>query len=197
MPRDRIERKRLTANQDRARPVGERASTVSTMPLPFMISDLRQRPEFFDTVADRIWRAWWQPEHYPLDHIIGRLRENMNDPPIPLALVAHDGEAFLGTASVIASDLAERPQLTPWIAAVWVEPQARQRGVGSALVNRATQDCSALGFSRVYLCARPQRSALYERLGWIPIERDVGPHHLLVFIRDADPEAGRINRSPP
>ena len=119
------------------------------------------------------------------------------DTPIPLALVAHDGEEFLGTASVIASDLKERPQLTPWIAAVWVEPRARQRGVGSALVNRATQDCFALGFSRAYLCARPQRSALYERLGWIPIERDLGPHQLIVFIRDANPAGGGINRSPP
>jgi N-acetylglutamate synthase-like GNAT family acetyltransferase len=166
------------------------------MPLPFTISDLRQRPQFFDTVADRIWQAWWKPDHYPLDHIAGRLRENMTATPIPLALVAHDGETFLGTASVIPSDLAERPQLTPWIAAVWVEPRARQHGVGSALVNRATQDCFALGFSRVYLCARPQRSPLYERLGWIPIERDVGPHHLIVFIRDANLEAG-IKRSTP
>ncbi|MEI9926215.1 MAG: GNAT family N-acetyltransferase [Bradyrhizobium sp.] len=60
--------------------------------------------------------------------------ENLTDTPIPLALVAHDGDAFLGTASVIPSDLAERPQLTPWIAAVWVEPQARRHGTGSALV---------------------------------------------------------------
>jgi N-acetylglutamate synthase-like GNAT family acetyltransferase len=158
---------------------------VSMMPLPFTISDLRQRPEFFDTVAERIWQAWWKPDNYPLGHITGRLRENMSDTPIPLALVAHDGEAFLGTASVIASDLAERPQLTPWVAAVWVEPQARRRGVGAALVNRATQDCFALGFSRVYLCARPQRSALYEGLGWIAIERNVGPHQMIVFVRDA------------
>jgi GNAT superfamily N-acetyltransferase len=185
MPRDGIERKRLNANQGRACSIGERRPMVSTMPLPFTISDLRQRPEFFDTVADRIWQAWWKPDNYPPEHITGRLRENMTATPIPLALVAHDGEEFLGTASVIASDLVERPQLTPWIAAVWVEPQARQRGVGSALVDRATQDCFALGVSRVYLCARPQRSALYERLGWIPIERDLGPHHLIVFIRDA------------
>jgi GNAT superfamily N-acetyltransferase len=170
---------------------------VSPMSPPFTISDLRQRPAFFDTVADRIWRAWWKPDNYPLGHIAGLLRENITDTPIPLALVAHDGEEFLGTASVIASDLAERPQLTPWIAAVWVEPQARRRGVGSALVNRATQDCFGLGFSRAYLCARPQRSALYERLGWTPIERDLGPHQLIVFIRDANPAANGINRSPP
>jgi len=28
------------------------------MPLAFTVSDLRQRPEFFDSVADRIWQAW-------------------------------------------------------------------------------------------------------------------------------------------
>lgn len=167
------------------------------MALPFTISDLRQRPEFFDGVADRIWRAWWQAGGYPLEYISGRLRENLSTTPIPFALVAHDDATFLGTVSVIASDRAERPQLTPWVAAVWVDPPARQSGVGSALVNRATQDCFALGVDRAYLCARPQRSGFYERLGWTPIERDVGQHHLSVFIRDANPDSGNINRLPP
>ena len=164
--------------------------------MPFTISDLRQCPEFFDIVADRIWQAWWKADGHPLDYISGRLRENMNTTPIPFALVAHDGKSFLGTASVIASDLPERPQLTPWVAAVWVEAHLRRRGVGSALVNLATRDCFALGVGRVHLCARPQRTAFYERLCWSSIERDVGPHRLSVFIRDADPEAGKLN-SPP
>lgn len=165
--------------------------------MPFTISDLRQRPEFFDTVAERIWRAWWKADSHPLDYIRGRLRENLNAGPFPFALVAHDGETFLGTASVIASDLAERPQFTPWVAAVWTDPPARRRGIGAALVDRAALDCSALGVSRAYLCARPQRSAFYEGLGWTSIERDVGPHRMSVLIRDAEPEAGEINRSPP
>ena len=164
---------------------------------PFTISDLRQFPEFFDIVAERIWQAWWKADGHPLDYISGRLRENLSDTPIPFALVAHDGETFLGTASVIASDLAERPQFTPWVAAVWVDPRARRRGVGAALVNRAALDCFALGVSRAYLCARPQRSGYYERLGWTSIERDVGHHRMGVLIRDARAEAGEISRSPP
>src|SRR5438034_1262238 len=76
----------------------------------FTISDLRQCPELFDTVADRIWQEWWQPNGYPLEYISTRLRENMEATPIPFALVAHDGGKFLGTSSVIASDLEERPQ---------------------------------------------------------------------------------------
>jgi GNAT superfamily N-acetyltransferase len=156
-------------------------------PLSFTISDLRQRPEFFDIVADRIWRATWKENGYPLEYISGLLCENMNPDPLPIALVAHDGTEFLGTSSVIASDLEERPQLTPWVAAVWVEPHARSRGVGGALVGRAARDCFALGIARAYLCARPVLTSFYQRLGWIPVERGVGAHGLTVFIQDAPP----------
>jgi N-acetylglutamate synthase-like GNAT family acetyltransferase len=158
--------------------------------MPFTISDLRQCPRFFDTVAERIWQAWWKPDGHPLTYVQGRLRENMNGAAIPFALVAHDGNAFLGTASGIASDVADRPQFTPWVAAVWVEPHARRRGIGAALVSRAAQNCFALGFSRAYLCARAQRSGFYESLGWTTIERNVGPKQLNVLIRDAPVESG-------
>lgn len=154
------------------------------MSASFSISDLRQRPDFFDTVADRIWRAWWKEDGHPLGYIAGRLRENIEIAPVPFALVAHNGETFLGTASVIASDLAQRPQFTPWVAAVWVEPQARRHGIGAALVDRATRDGFALGFGQLYLCARAQRSGFYERLGWMVIERDIGPHQMNVLVRD-------------
>ncbi len=161
---------------------------VST--IGFAISDLRERPEFFDIVADRIWRASWKDAGYPLDYISGRLTENLNPEPLPIALVAHDGAEFLGTASVIASDLEECPQYTPWVAAVWVEPQVRSRGVGGALVERAARDCFALGVARAYLCARPALTDFYRRLGWIAVERGVGAHGLTVFIQDADRHYG-------
>ena len=162
----------------------------------FTISDLRRRPEFFDTVADRIWKAWWQESGYPLAYISTRLRENMAATPIPFALVAHDGNRFLGTASVIASDLEERPQLTPWVAAVWVEEAARRRGAGAALVNRAAQDCFALGILRAYLCARPRMSGFYEGLGWTVTERKVGRHQMSIFFRDAGSAAGPFSSTP-
>jgi GNAT superfamily N-acetyltransferase len=157
--------------------------------MPFTISDLRRQPQFFDTVADRIWQAWWQPNGFPREHIVTGLTANMADTPIPFALVAHEGERFLGTSSVIASDLEERPQLTPWVAAVWVDEHARGQGVGAALVNRATDDCFAIGEQRVYLCARARMAGFYEGLGWTMIERGVGPHQLDVFYREAGPSS--------
>jgi GNAT superfamily N-acetyltransferase len=153
----------------------------------FSISDLRQRPEFFNIVADRIWRAWWKDSGHPLEYITGRLSENLDARPVPAALVAHDGPAFLGTSSVIASELEERPHYTPSVAAVWVEPQYRSRGIGAALVERATREGFASGAHRLYLCARPARTEFYRRLGWVPLERGVGKLGLTVFTRDADP----------
>lgn len=153
--------------------------------MSYTISDLRQQPAFFDAVADRIWRAWWKERGFPADHIAGRLRESMNASPIPFALVAHRDQTFFGTASVIASDLEERPQYSPWVAAVWVDPQHRMREIGSELVSRAAGDAFALHFRRVYLCAQKERRRFYTRQGWIPVEEDVGERKVTVFVKHA------------
>jgi len=151
------------------------------------ISDLRQQPAFFDAVADRIWRAWWKERGFPADFIAGRLRENMNASPIPFALVAHRDETFIGTTSVITSELEERPQYSPWVAAVWVDPQYRMREIGSELVSRAVSEAFALHVRRVYLCAGKDRRRFYTRQGWHPIEEDVGERHLTIFVKSSVP----------
>ena len=148
------------------------------------ISDLRQRPDFFNVAADRIWQAWWKRHGVPLDSIATRLRENLAMAGLPIALVAHRGDDFLGTASLIASELDERPQYTPWVAAVWTEPQARKQGIAPELIARALADGFALGYDRIYLCAAPPRRDFYLRLGWTTIEDRVGPLELTVFVMD-------------
>jgi GNAT superfamily N-acetyltransferase len=147
----------------------------------FVVSDLRERPEFTEAVADRVWRAWWQEKGYPLDYIKGRVAESLDGTAVPFAVVAHEDGLFLGTASVILSDLDERPEYTPWVAAVWVDPEHRQRGVGSALVRKAAQGAFKSGTDLVYLCALPEKRAFYERLGWQRLEEDVGRSGLTVL----------------
>ena len=149
------------------------------------ISDLRLEPAFFDTVADRVWRAWWKPNGHPLERISGGLTEMMKGDPIPFALVAHCGDEFLGSTLGIESDLADRPQYSPWVAAVWVEPQHRLKQIGRALVGHAAQTCFARGFDRIYLCSAAARRNFYTRQGWVPIEENVGQHLQTVYVRDA------------
>jgi GNAT superfamily N-acetyltransferase len=148
------------------------------------ISDLRDRPDFQAVLADRIWRAWWQARGTPLVLIATRVADNLGPEPIPSAFVAHDGGRFLGTASMIASDMTERPQYSPWVAAVWVEPEARGAGLGATLVRHAAEAIFRAGWGRAYLSAAPHRRSFYEGLGWTALEDGIGADRMTVFIRD-------------
>ena len=149
------------------------------------ISDLRDVPAFQPVLADRIWRAWWQAHGTPLTVVANRVADNLGPGPIPSAFVAHDGERFLGTASAVISDMVERPQYTPWVAAVWVEPEVRGAGLGAALVQHAAWAIFQAGWHRAYLCAAPHRRSFYEGLGWATLEEDIGDDRMTVFMRDS------------
>ncbi|MGH0361433.1 GNAT family N-acetyltransferase [Sinorhizobium meliloti] len=46
---------------------------------------------------------------------------------------------------LIENDLDDRPQYTPWIAALWVEPDMRRRGIAAKLMEAARKQASARG----------------------------------------------------
>lgn len=94
---------------------------------------------------------------------------------------------FLGTVSLIACDEPERNDLAPWLAALWVEPAARQAGIGAALVDAVVARCAALGIARLYLSARPAVQGFYEKRGWQVTDRDIGPAKLAILERVVSP----------
>jgi GNAT superfamily N-acetyltransferase len=110
------------------------------------------------------------------------VRELISNETFPFVIVAHDGERYIGSTLGIASDMDERPEYTPWVAAVWVEAQFRGQNVGRSLVSCAAGNLLHV-FQRVYLCARATRHGFYVRQGWVPIERDVGEKQLTVLTR--------------
>jgi GNAT superfamily N-acetyltransferase len=84
--------------------------------------------------------------------------------------VAHEGGRFIGTVSVIACDEETRPHYTPWVAALWVEPEFRRQGIGAALVEQAADFAFRAGAGWVHLLSGPHRRAFYEVLGWSVLE---------------------------
>ncbi|WAC28191.1 GNAT family N-acetyltransferase [Ancylobacter sp. SL191] len=145
------------------------------MPDSFAIVDLRDAAGFAGIVADRVWRAWWKDEGVPFAALKARLSESLGPSraAIPTSFIACQGWEFLGTVALIASDVEERPGLTPWIAALWVEEPARARGIGQALLTHATDVAFAAGHARLYLCATAANAPYYLRRGWVQIEEDV------------------------
>jgi GNAT superfamily N-acetyltransferase len=90
---------------------------------------------------------------------------------VPSVVVALDDDGGLcGAAMLIACDMDIRPDLTPWLAGVYVVAACRGRGYGSALVQRIEAEASALGSPRLYLYT-PDAMGFYSRLGWGADER--------------------------
>ena len=79
---------------------------------------------------------------------------------------------MLGGALLIDSDMKARPELTPWLAGVYVKVEERGRGIASRLVKRIVEEAEALGVPELYLYTDAAQS-LYARLGWEVVEEMV------------------------
>ena len=149
--------------------------------MKFEILNLNALPDLKSTVADRIWQAWWKPHGHLLQVVTDFIDELPEARSIPFCLVAHDEGHYVGSVLGLVSDLEDRPELSPWIGALWVEPEFRKQGVAAALVRAALDELFALGHEVAFLCATTEKRGMYERQGWKLIEADVGEGKLDVF----------------
>ncbi len=76
----------------------------------------------------------------------------------------------MGTASLDANDLPVRPNLTPWLASVFVDVDHRSKGIASQLVARVEQEALARGVRRLHLHTT-DRESFYAQRGWAVLER--------------------------
>ncbi len=112
---------------------------------------LCDHPEHLPLLAGWIHAAFWTRSRYGVDHVAGLLREAVDPERIPLSLLALVGEVPGGTVQLIACDSRERPDLTPWLAALFVVPEHREKGVGGILVRRLAAEADRLGCAEMFL----------------------------------------------
>jgi GNAT superfamily N-acetyltransferase len=139
----------------------------------FTISNLRERPEFMDVVADRCWHAWWTKTAVSLAEYTGWVAQGLSSSGVPCTMVAHIGQTYAGSVALIASDIDERPNYTRWIASLWVEEDYRRQGIAAALIEQARSEAKHCGFEIAYLCATEANSPYYRALKFVEIEENV------------------------
>jgi len=124
------------------------------------------------TLASWIQEEW---EHTFLEatfeELVSELEGRAAPDRIPGTFVALEGDRLVGTASIVKHDMSTRSELSPWLSAVYVPPEYRNRGIGSMLVRRAMQETEILGVKRLYLYT-PDRMRFYTRLGWDILEQN-------------------------
>ncbi|MBC3273417.1 GNAT family N-acetyltransferase [Pseudomonas sp. SWRI81] len=134
------------------------------------IDYLCDHPEFIEELATLNFKEWgeFRPGQTVEDRV-EHMRESCGKGSVPSVVVALEDSRLLGGALLIESDLKLRPNLTPWLAGVYVKAEDRGRGVASQLVNRVVEEAAALGVPELYLYTDTSQS-LYARLGWQVVE---------------------------
>ena len=135
------------------------------------IEYLADRREFITTVARWLYEEWGHlRSHETIDDRVKRVDRACGHQQIPTTFVAIQDNKPVGIASLVKHDILTRPELSPWLAGVFVPREHRRRGIGAALVERVVAEARSLGVPRLYLYT-PGSGILYLRLGWSVVER--------------------------
>ena len=130
---------------------------------------IADRPDLIDVVTGWLWHEFWRHDGYSLAETRRAVAASTarSGPPQAFVLLAR-GQP-VGTASLVIDDLDERPGLTPWLAGVFVLPEARGRGYAARLVEAVEAAARAASIGTAWLYTNTA-AGLYSRLGWRPVE---------------------------
>lgn len=134
--------------------------------MSMQIVSTAERPDLAAVTARWRWEAFYRDSGEPYDVVLqGARRTAAEAGPVPRTLVLLVDEEPVATASLTAADLDERPDLSPWLAGVFVVPHARGRGYAGHLVAAVEQMAREAGFLTLCLYTSAAER-IYARAGW-------------------------------
>lgn len=83
---------------------------------------------------------------------------------IPAMYVAFIDGVPAGIVALLRADLFSRQDLFPWMADLYVCPEHRSKGIGSALQDFALKRAKEMGYQKIYLYT--PLVGYYEKNGW-------------------------------
>lgn len=148
-------------------------------------------PQFVGACAAWAYGLWGIHTDITLQLAVERFRASARIDDIPMTLVASVENKPVGMVSLWANDFSSRPDLTPWLASLYVHPDYRGHGYAQALVKRVEEEARKQGYSWIHLVTG-QSESLYDRLGWSVLDRVMEPRGPAVLMRKGlDDEAER------
>ncbi len=147
----------------------------------YRIAAVSDRPELAPVVAQ--WRvdAFFDcPGGYTAEEMTALLLAPPDGPEETFVLFDHDQP--VGTAGLVRQDLDARPDLTPWLAGVFVQPAFRGRGYATALTRRVEAFALAAAVPVLWLYTL-SAEPLYARLGWQRVGTEQDDGHEVVLMR--------------
>ncbi|WP_144182903.1 GNAT family N-acetyltransferase [Elioraea rosea] len=129
------------------------------------LATIAERPELAPVVAPWLWEEWGRGKGRTLDQVLARIASRTARVGLEQTVVALEDGVAVATASLTAADADSRPELTPWLASVFVAPEARGRGYARVVVTAVESAARRGGFETLWLFTN-SAPALYAGLGW-------------------------------
>ena len=151
----------------------------------FKVASLAEYPHHWQLAAQWSFVAW--RHEFPSDTVQTYLDQyalaaSESEKLIEVFTAIDSQDNLLGVATLVDDDeLPDAPEPGPWLAAVFVTPDARKFGVGSALVEHVVNRARELGYPKIYLYTEHQEN-WYASKSWTKI-RDIvflGLHHTVM-----------------
>jgi N-acetylglutamate synthase-like GNAT family acetyltransferase len=153
--------------------------------ISFKVVALAEHPHHWQTAAEWSFAAWHH--EFPSDTVQTyldqyALAQSKPEQLLEVFAAVTDKDQLLGLSTLVHDDeLPDAPEPGPWLAAVFVTPDARKLGVGSALVQHVVNRARELDYPKIYLYTEHQEN-WYASTGWVKI-RDIiflGLHHTVM-----------------
>ena len=146
-----------------------------------MIVSLEERPDALPVVASWLWHEWGRRKGRTIAQVTARLT-NRPASGFEQTFVWLNHDVPVATASLVEADLESRPDLSPWLAGVFVNPPFRGRGHAAALVRRIEDFARARGVETLWLHTE-HAAGLYAKLGWTPAGPEMDRQFAVTLMR--------------
>ncbi len=144
---------------------------------------LSECPEHIVAVGTWIFQEWWSRKYKDPEVVLAQLRTHARRDEVPYTVVALAAGVPVGSCSVIENDCVHRPQYAPWVAAVFVKPEMRMRGIASSVLQEAARIAARAKIEGLYIDCLASTARVYEKNGWAVHEREVGDKDSVVMLR--------------
>ena len=152
----------------------------------YLIVSTAERPDLASVVASWLWTEFSRARGSSLDETLEAVRTSATAARMPRTFVLLVDGKPVGTASLAAQDLEARPDLTPWLAGVFIEPAARGQGLAARLIGAVEDECRRRSIPTLWLYTRSAEK-VYRRAGWRTVETfALGDKSYLLMRRDLD-----------
>ena len=148
-----------------------------------------ERPELLPPVARWLHEAFYREGGYTYEGTLADISRPTAAIGPPQYFVLLRDDVAIGTATLDEADLKERPELTPWLANVFVVPEARGHGHVHMLIGAVEAACRTADVATLWLHTNTAER-VYARGGWVAVERVTRADKPLVTLMRRDLQCG-------